>query len=84
MENLRVLEGSEVFFRGLQHLYPRFKSGWHLCKASDNGNYLRYFFGKNLDFQTISNCATIESKNLAVPEVHTKEVEEEDNSCLIF
>ena len=22
MENLRVLEGSEVFFRGLQHQYP--------------------------------------------------------------
>ena len=31
MENLRVLEGSEVFFRGLQHLYPRFKSGWRLA-----------------------------------------------------
>lgn len=44
MENLRVLEGSEVFFRGLQHLYPRFKSGWHLLKPSDNESYLRYFF----------------------------------------
>jgi hypothetical protein len=32
LENLRVLEGSEVFFRGLQHLYPQFKSGWHLLK----------------------------------------------------
>ena len=30
MENLRVLEGSEVFFRGLQHLYHQFKSGWRL------------------------------------------------------
>lgn len=35
MENLRVLEGSEVFFRGLQHLYPRFKSGWHLYKIQN-------------------------------------------------
>lgn len=32
MENLRVLEGSEVFFRGLQHLYHQFKSGWRLRK----------------------------------------------------
>ena len=32
MENLRVLEGSEVFFRGLQHLYHQFKSGWRLKK----------------------------------------------------
>lgn len=30
MENLRVLEGSEVFFRGLQHLYHQFESGWRL------------------------------------------------------
>ena len=30
MENLRVLEGSEAFFRGLQHLYHQFKSGWRL------------------------------------------------------
>ena len=33
MENLRVLEGSEVFFRGLQHLYHQFKSGWRLLKG---------------------------------------------------
>ena len=26
MENLRVLEGSEVFFRGLQHHRGRFRS----------------------------------------------------------
>jgi len=30
LENLRVLEGSEVFFRGLQHLYHQFKSGCRL------------------------------------------------------
>ena len=30
LENLRVLAGSKDFFRGLQHLYPRFKSGCHL------------------------------------------------------
>ena len=33
MENLRVLEGSEVFFRGLQHLYHQFKSGWRLLRS---------------------------------------------------
>ena len=38
MENLRVLEGSEVFFRGLQHLYPRFESGWRLSKHSHIAN----------------------------------------------
>lgn len=31
----RVLAGSEDFFAGLQHLYPRFKSGWHLLKSLD-------------------------------------------------
>ncbi len=34
MENLRVLEGSEVFFRGLQHPYHRFKSGSRLLRIS--------------------------------------------------
>ena len=32
MENLRVLEGSEVFFRGLQHPDHQFKSG---CRLSN-------------------------------------------------
>ena len=36
MENLRVLEGSEVFFRGLQHLYHQFKSGWRLLESFRN------------------------------------------------
>ena len=47
MENLRVLEGSEVFFRGLQHLYPRFKSGCHLQqfppKSKDFGGFCYIF-----------------------------------------
>ena len=30
LENLRVLAGSKDFFRGLQHLYHQFKSGWRL------------------------------------------------------
>ncbi len=47
MENLRVLEGSEVFFRGLQHLYPRFKSGWHLLKSPGNQGFLGFFFFQN-------------------------------------
>ena len=34
MENLRVLEGSEVFFRGLQHLHHQFKSGWRLLNTT--------------------------------------------------
>ena len=46
LENLRVLEGSEVFFRGLQHLYPRFKSGWHLYKIQNSVFWI--FFIKKL------------------------------------
>ena len=34
LENLRVLAGSKDFFRGLQHLYPRFKSGCHLQRKA--------------------------------------------------
>ena len=39
MENLRVLEGSEVFFRGLQHLIPgsnpggTFRKPWKISRA---------------------------------------------------
>ena len=39
MENLRVLEGSEVFFRGLQLPDRRFKSVSRLCKDLED------FFG---------------------------------------
>ena len=48
MENLRVLEGSEVFFRGLQHLYPRFKSGWHLLESPGKMNFQGLFSYKNV------------------------------------
>lgn len=44
MENLRVLEGSEVFFRGLQHLYHQFKSGWRLLGKPGNAAVSEAFF----------------------------------------
>ena len=46
MENLRVLEGSEVFFRGLQHLHHQFKSGWRLLKTQ---LYFRVVFFCNIE-----------------------------------
>ena len=32
---------------GLQHLYPRFKSGWHLLKSPGNQGFLGFFFFQN-------------------------------------
>lgn len=44
MENLRVLEGSEVFFRGLQHLYHQFESGCRLLRLRNSKLFLGSFF----------------------------------------
>ena len=42
MENLRVLEGSEVFFRGLQHQYPpvQIRSAPLLSRRFSSGFFL--------------------------------------------
>jgi len=47
LENLRVLEGSEVFFRGLQHLYHQFKSGWRLLWKHPEYLFPGVFVSKN-------------------------------------
>ena len=47
MENLRVLEGSEVFFRGLQHLYHQFKSGWRLRESGEYPGFFLYIYSKH-------------------------------------
>ena len=61
MENLRVLEGSEVFFRGLQHLYHQFKSGWRL---RESGEYPGFFYTSIQNIHWIFLAKRLKSKSV--------------------
>ena len=67
MENLRVLEGSEVFFRGLQHRYHQFKSGTRLSKIS--GMFLRFFFAHFSHAAEKFSCKHVESSYFVPPPI---------------